>query len=264
MAESKIIAIDEIFLYYFFMEFNSAADIQTEDLHIKGLKLIQNRKQFMFGIDAVLLSDFARVKKGNLVFDLGCGNGIIALSIAAKNDVNVNAVEVQKEVFELAEENIRLNKLEEKVKAFNLNVKDVSKNFEAQSADVVVSNPPYMKNQGAVTNENECLSIARHEILAELDDFVKAASYVLKPNGKFYLIHKPERTAEIIVSCSKVNLELKEMRFVVPRKDKEGTMVLMQFVKCAKPGVKVEKSLVVYGDDGEYTDEVKKIYGRDE
>lgn len=245
------------------MEFVSTGKTQIENLHIKGLKLIQNRDFFMFGIDAVLLADFAKVKKGNLVFDFGCGNGIIALSIAAKNDVKVKAIEVQKEVFDLAVENIKLNGFENKIEAVNLNVKEIRNNFSAQSADVVISNPPYMKKQSAVENENEYLSIARHEILAELDDFVKSASYVLKPNGKFYLIHKPERISEIIVSCSKNNLELKQMQFVVPKKDGEPTMVLMQFVKCAKPGVKVEKALVVYGDDGEYTDEVKKIYERD-
>ncbi|MBQ0003464.1 MAG: tRNA1(Val) (adenine(37)-N6)-methyltransferase [Treponema sp.] len=245
------------------MEFDSSDDIQIEKLHIKGLKLIQNRKQFMFGIDAVLLSDFAKVRKGNLVFDLGSGNGIIAVLIASKNDVKVKAVEVQKSVFELTEQNIKINSLENKIEAVNINVKDIKKNFDAQIADVVVSNPPYIKSNSAVKNETEALSIARHEILAELDDFVKAASYVLKPNGKFYLIHKPERIAEIIISCSKYNLELKQMRLVVPQIEKDAVMVLMQFVKCAKPGVKVEKSLVIYGEDGEYTDEVKKIYERD-
>lgn len=245
------------------MEFDSSDDIQIEKLHIKGLKLIQNRKQFMFGIDAVLLSDFAKVRKGNLVFDLGSGNGIIAVLIASKNDVKVKAVEVQKSVFELTEQNIKINSLENKIEAVNINVKDIKKNFDAQIADVVVSNPPYIKSNSAVKNETEAISIARHEILAELDDFVKAASYVLKPNGKFYLIHKPERIAEIIISCSKYNLELKQMRLVVPQIEKEAVMVLMQFVKCAKPGVKVEKSLVIYGEDGEYTDEVKKIYERD-
>lgn len=245
------------------MEFDSLDDIQIEKLHIKGLKLIQNRKQFMFGIDAVLLSDFAKVRKGNLVFDLGSGNGIIAVLIASKNDVKVKAVEVQKSVFEFTEQNIKINSLENKIEAVNINVKDIKKNFDAQIADVVVSNPPYIKSNSAVKNETEALSIARHEILAELDDFVKAASYVLKPNGKFYLIHKPERIAEILISCSKYNLELKQMRLVVPQIEKDAVMVLMQFVKCAKPGVKVEKSLVIYGEDGEYTDEVKKIYERD-
>lgn len=244
------------------MEFDNTADRQIENLHIKGLRLIQNRKQFMFGIDAVLLSDFAKVKKGDLVFDFGCGNGIISLSIAAQNDVKIVAVEVQKEVYNLAVENIELNNLTEKIKAVNCNVKEISSKFEPQSADVVISNPPYMKKESAVINGNEFIAIARHEVLGELDDFVKAASYILKPNGKFYLIHKPERIAEIIVSCSKNNLELKKIRFVVSKKDEEPAMVLMQFIKCAKPEVKVEKSLVIYDDNDEYTEEVKNIYGR--
>lgn len=245
------------------MEHFSTAKTQIENLHIEGLKIIQNRNHFMFGIDAVLLADFSKVKRGNLIFDFGCGNGIIALSIAAKNDVKVVGIEVQKDVFEVAEENIRLNNFEGKISLNNINVKDIKNNYQPQSADVVVTNPPYMKNQTAVTNENESLSIARHEILASLDDFVTSASYILKPNGILYMIHKPERLSEIIVVASQKNLELKQMRLVVPQKEKEATMVLLKFVKCAKPGVKIEKSLIVYGDDGEYTDEVKKIYGRE-
>lgn len=238
-------------------------DQQIDELHIPGLKIIQSKNRFMYGIDAVLLSDFAKVKTGEEVVELGTGTGIIPILIAAKTKVKkITAFEIQKESAQMAKQSVALNKMDDKIQIVNESLENIHNVFSPQSVNVVISNPPYMKKSAAVKNSSDEIAIARHEIKCTLETVVKAAAFVLKPNGRFYMIHKPERLSEIIAEGIKNNLEVKRMKMVVPEKDKGPTMVLVEYVKCASSGMTVEPQLVVYKEKGVYSEEVERIYGR--
>lgn len=238
-------------------------DQQINDLHIPGLKIIQSKNRFMYGIDAVLLSDFAKVKRNEEVVELGTGTGIIPILVASKTQVRkITALEIQKESADMARNSVALNDMSDRIEVVNESLESIEKVLNPQSVNVVISNPPYMKKSGAVENSSEEIAIARHEIKCTLETVVKAASFVLKPNGRFYMIHKPERLSEIISEGIKYNLEVKRLRFVVPEKGRNPTMVLVEYVKCAGSGMTVESELVVYKDKGIYSDEVEKIYGK--
>ena len=226
-------------------------------------KIIQKDKGFCFGIDAVLLADFASVKNGGTVFDLGTGTGIIPLLICSKCNVKkINALEIQSEVADAAARSVKLNCLEEKISVLNEDIKNVRKNFSANSANVVVSNPPYMKTLQGNVNPYEEKAISRHEILCTLEDVADSASYLLNTGGKFFMIHRPERLAEICDAFKKAKLEIKRLRFVHPDANKNATMVLIEAVKKAKSGIVVEPPLFVYKDKNVFTDEINRIYKR--
>ncbi len=226
-------------------------------------KIIQKDKGFCFGIDAVLLADFASVKNGDTVFDLGTGTGIIPLLICSKCNVKkINALEIQSEVADAAARSVKLNCLEEKISVLNEDIKNVRKNFSANSANVVVSNPPYMKTLQGNVNPYEEKAISRHEILCTLEDVADSASYLLNTGGKFFMIHRPERLAEICDAFKKAKLEIKRLRFVYPDANKNATMVLIEAVKKAKSGIVVEPPLFVYKDKNVFTDEINRIYKR--
>ncbi len=163
----------------------------------------------------------------------------------------------------MAKRSISLNKLENKFKIINSNVKDIDKILECNYFDVVVTNPPYKKMQTGKINGNERKLISRHEVKAELDDFIKISSKMLKSKGEFYMVHRPDRMVDIIESLRKHKLEPKELRFVHPNKDKEPNMILIKAVKNAKPFLKIMKPLYVYNVDGSYTDEILRIYNKD-
>ncbi len=233
-------------------------DQKVDELHILGLKIIQSKNCFMYGIDGILLSDFAKVKCNEEVVELGTGTGIIPILIVAKTKVKkITAFEIQKESANMAKNSVALNNMSDRIEVVNESLESIEKILSPQSVNVVISNPPYMKKSGSVENSSEKIAIARHEIKCTLQSVIKAAAYVLKPNGRFYMIHKPERLSEIIY-----NLEVKRLRFVVPEKGKNPTMVLVEYVKCAASGMTVESELVVYKDKGVYSEEVEKIYGR--
>lgn len=238
-------------------------DQKVDELHILGLKIIQSKNSFMYGIDGILLSDFAKVKCNEEVVELGTGTGIIPILIVAKTKVKkITAFEIQKESADMAKNSVALNNMSDRIEVVNESLESIEKILSPQSVNVVISNPPYMKKSGAVKNSSEKIAIARHEIKCTLQSVIKAAAYVLKPNGRFYMIHKPERLSEIINDGIKYNLEVKRLRFVVPEKGTNPTMVLVEYVKCAASGMTVESELVVYKDKGVYSEEVEKIYGR--
>ena len=236
---------------------------RIDDLNRCGYKIIQNTNKFCFGMDAVLLSSFAKANEGDKVIDLGTGTGIIPILIVAKTKVKkITAFEIQKESADMAKNSVALNNMSDRIEVVNESLESIEKILSPQSVNVVISNPPYMKKSGSVENSSEKIAIARHEIKCTLQSVIKAAAYVLKPNGRFYMIHKPERLSEIINDGIKYNLEVKRLRFVVPEKGKNPTMVLVEYVKCAASGMTVESELVVYKDKGVYSEEVEKIYGR--
>lgn len=237
-------------------------DERIDDLQRNGYRIIQNSKKFCFGMDAVLLSGFATVKKGEQALDLGTGTGIIPILLEAKNKGKLYyALEIQEESADMARRSVELNHLEEKIKVVTGDIKEASRIFGAASFEVVTTNPPYMNDQHGLKNPDLPKAIARHEILCSLEDVVREGAKVLKPGGRFYMVHRPFRLAEIIRVLSCYKLEPKRMKLVYPYIDKEPNMVLIEAVKGGNPMMKVEKPLIVYKEPGVYTDEIFEIYG---
>ena len=235
---------------------------RLDDLQRNGYRIIQNPEKFCFGMDAVLLSGFAKVKKGETVLDLGTGTGIIPILLKGKTmGKHFTGLEIQEESAGMAERSVLLNGLSEDVDIVTGDIKEAVDLFGAASFDVVTSNPPYMTGNHGLTNPGEAKAIARHEVLCTLDDVVRAAAGVLKPNGRFYMVHRPFRLAEIFGVMSKYKLEPKRMQLVYPYVDREPNMVLIEALKGGRPRITVEKPLIVYKSPGVYTDEIYDIYG---
>ncbi|WP_334297182.1 tRNA1(Val) (adenine(37)-N6)-methyltransferase [Anaerosporobacter faecicola] len=235
---------------------------RVDELHRNGYRIIQNPNKFCFGMDAVLLSGFAKVKPEENCLDLGTGTGIIPILLEAKTPGRkFVGLEIQEESASMARRSVSLNQLEEKVQIVTGDIKEASSIFGAASFDVVTSNPPYMTNQHGLQNPDMPKAIARHEVLCTLEDVVREAAKVLKPNGRFYMVHRPFRLVEIINCMTKYKLEPKRMKLVHPYVDKEPNMVLIEAIKGAKSMIKVEKPLIVYKEPNVYTDEIYDIYG---
>lgn len=237
---------------------------RIDDLQYKNLKIIQNEMGFCFGIDSVLLSDFAKkIKRNAKVIDLGTGTGIIPILLCGKTELKrIVGVEVQKEVFDLANRNIKLNNLENKFEVINENIKNLKNIYEYGSFDVVVTNPPYKKENTGIKNLNNKKLISRHEITANLKDFVEISKYLLKDRGRIYMVHRPERLVDILFLMRKNKLEPKKIKFVYSNVNTEPKLVLIEAVKNAKPFLQIEKNLYIYNENGEYTDEILKIYNK--
>lgn len=235
---------------------------RLDELHRNGYYIIQNPKKFCFGMDAVLLSGFARVKKQENVLDLGTGTGIIPILLAAKTEgKHFTGLEIQPESADMARRSVAYNHLEDKINIEIGDIKDASKQFGASSFHVVTTNPPYMTEQHGLTNPNESKAIARHEILCCLEDVIRESARILKPQGRFYMVHRPFRLAEIMVLMHQYGLEPKRMQLVYPYIDKEPNMVLLEGLRGGNPQITVEKPLIVYREPGVYTDEIYDIYG---
>jgi tRNA1Val (adenine37-N6)-methyltransferase len=235
---------------------------RLDDLQRNQYQIIQNPETFCFGMDAVLLSGFAIAKQNARMLDLGTGNGIIPLLMAAKTEAKtIVGLEIQAESADMAMRSVALNKLKERISIVQGDIKEVERLFPAASFDVVTSNPPYMTDNHGLKNDKTPKAIARHEIKCTFEDVVKAAAYTLVPNGKFFLVHRPFRLPEIISELKRYGLEPKRMQLVYPFVDKEPNMVLMEAVKGGNPRMKVEKPLIIYKEVGIYTDEIYDIYG---
>lgn len=235
---------------------------RIDDLQRCGLRIIQNSEKFCFGMDAVLLSSFAKAKTGEEVLDLGTGTGIIPIIMQAKTQgKHFTGIDIQEESVEMANRSIIMNNQQQVVSVCQMDIKEVAKHFKAASFDVVTSNPPYMTDKHGLVNPDMPKAIARHEILCDLEDVISAADHVLKPNGRFYMVHRPFRLVEIITALTAHKLEPKRIKLVYPYVDKEPNMVLIEAIKGAKRRVTVEKPLIVYKEQGKYTDEIYDIYG---
>ncbi len=242
------------------MEFELKDRERLDDLEISGLHIIQSPDKFCFGMDAVLLSGFAYAKKNHRVIDLGTGTGILPLLLWAKTEGEYfTGLEIQEESADMARRSVVGNNITN-IEIVDGDIKSVDKLFKRQSFDVVTSNPPYMINEHGVANPQAPKQIARHEILCTLEDVVKAAAYLLKSNGKFFMVHRPFRLPEVFENLGKYRLEPKRMRLVYPQIDKEPNMVLIEAVKYGKPRLNVEKPLIVYDKDMKYTEEMMRDY----
>lgn len=239
---------------------------RIDNLEYKDLKIIQNTEGFCFGIDSILLSDFAKeIKKGSKVIDLGTGTGIIGILLCAKTELSeMIGIEIQEEVYDMAKRSIKLNNLENKFKIINENIKNIDKILEKNSYDAIVTNPPYKKKDTGITNENEKKLISRHEITASLEDFIGISAKMLKDKGNLYMVHRPDRLVDILELLRKYKIEPKKIRLVQPRIDKVPNLVLIKATKNAKPFLKIEKPLYVYKENGKYTDEILEIYNKKE
>ena len=233
---------------------------RIDDLQ-NGYYVIQDPDKFCFGMDAVLLSGFAKVKKGETALDLGTGTGIIPILLKTKtNGKHFTGLEIQKECADMAGRSVRYNHLEDDVEIVRGDIKEAADIFGAASFDVVTSNPPYMIGQHGIQNPYMAKAIARHEILCTLEDVVSQAANVLKDRGRFFMVHRPFRLAEIFQVLMKYKLEPKRMQLVYPYVDKEPNMVLIEARKGCNSRISVEPPLIVYEKPGTYTKEILEIY----
>lgn len=237
---------------------------RIDDLEYEGLKIIQNSKWFCFGIDSVLLSDFAKnIKKDAKVLDIGTGTGIISILLSKKsNSKKIYAIEIQKEVADMAKRSVKLNNLEEKIEIINDNIKNINQYLENNTLDAIVTNPPYKKMSTGKVNVEKNKLVSRHEIECDLDDIIKVSYKLLKQKGEFYMVHRTDRLSEIIYKMKQNKLEPKQIRFVYSSVNKEPKLVLIKAVKDGNELTKVDSPLIVYNEDGKYSEEILKIYNK--
>lgn len=243
------------------MTINLKEEERLDDLQINGYEIIQHPGKFCFGMDAVLLSNFARVKKGESVLDLGTGTGIIPILLTAKTEGDrFVGLEIQQESADMARRSVLHNHLETKVEIVNGDIKEAAAIFGPASFDVITTNPPYMIGQHGIANASDTKAIARHEVLCTLEDILRESARVLKPGGRFYMVHRPFRLAEIMSKMVEVGIEPKRMRMVHPFIDKEPNMVLIEGKRGGNSRMTVERPLIVYQEVGVYSDELLGEY----
>lgn len=237
---------------------------RIDDLEYKGLKIIQNKEGFCFGIDSVLLSDFAKnIKKDAVVVDIGTGTGIISILLSKKAEIKkIYGIEIQEEVADMAKRSIKLNDLQDKIQIINKNIKNIFEEIEPNKIDAIVTNPPYMKLNTGAKNEEIKKLISRHEVECNLEDIIKISYKLLKSKGEFYMVHRAERIVDILYNLRKYKLEPKEIRFIHSKVGKEPNLVLIKAVKDAGEHLIIDTPLVVYNNEGTYTDEILKIYNK--
>ena len=240
---------------------------RIDNLQYNNLKIIQNTKGFCFGIDSILISDFAKeIRKNSIGVDLGTGTGVISILLTAKTNLSkIYGVEIQADVAEMAKRSIELNHMQNKVEIININLNEIeegegNKKLQRESFDFIVTNPPYKKLETGKVNKSQYKYISRHEITANLEDFIRTSKYLLKDRGSLYMVHRPERLADIIILMRKYKIEPKRVRFVHSKINKEPTLILIKGVKNANPFLKIEKPLIIYNENGKYTDEIYEIY----
>lgn len=237
---------------------------RIDDLEYKNLKIIQNENGFCFGIDSILLSDYAKnIKKDSIVIDIGTGTGIISLLLCKKTKLKkIYGIEIQKEVAEMANRSIKLNNLQDKFEIINLDINNIFEVLKPNKFDAIVTNPPYKKNNTGLKSIEESQLISRHEVKCTLEDIIEKSSKLLKSLGEFYMVHRAERIVDIVCLLRKYKLEPKNIRFVHSKRDDKPSLILIRAVKNAKDFLKIDKPLIVYNEDGQYTDEILKIYNK--
>ena len=237
---------------------------RIDDLEFKGYKIIQNTTGFCFGIDSVLLSDYAKdIKSGAEIIDIGTGTGIIGILLTGKtNNTHITGIEIQSEVADMARRSIKLNGIEDRFCIKNMNIKDIFKEMQQNKIDAIVTNPPYMRENTGAKNIEKKKLISRCEVECTLEDIIKISYKLLKSNGEFYMVHRAERIVDILFYLRQYKLEPKKIRFVHSKVFKEPNLVLIKCFKDGGNGLKIDKPLIVYDENGKYTDEILEIYNK--
>jgi len=237
-------------------------DERIDDLQRNHYGIIQRKGAFCFGMDAVLLSGFSVVKEGERVLDLGTGTGIIPILLTAKTEgKHFTGLEIQEESADMARRSVAYNHLENKIEIVTGDIKEASRLFALASFDVVTSNPPYMNDAHGLKNPSDGKAIARHEVLCTLEDVIREGTKVMRPGGRFYMVHRPRRLIEIIQTMKANGLEPKRMKLVHPYADREANMVLIEAVRGGGALLKVEAPVIVFNEQGEYSEEIRTTYG---
>lgn len=246
------------------MEINLKENERIDDLEFKNLKIIQNKKNFCFGIDSILLSDFAKeIKSNSKVLDLGTGTGILGILLCGKTNLSkIIGIEIQKDMCDMAQRSIDLNNLENRFEILNYDIRNIDFKLQMETFDYVVTNPPYKKIDTGIQNKEDSILIAKHEVKCNLEDIINKSFKMLKNNGTIYMVHRPDRLVDIFYLLRKYNLEPKQLRLVYSKTNEMPKLVLIKATKNSKPFLKVDKPLIIYNEDGNYTDEVLKIYNK--
>lgn len=238
-------------------------DETLDDLQLKGIHIIQKKDAFRFGVDAVLLANFANVKRNSRVIDLCTGTGIIPFVIAGKTEArSILGIEIQEDFVDMANRSVKINNLNDRIQFICEDLKNLSELQQLEKADIVTVNPPYKLMSSGIKNPKDKLAIARHEVLCTLEDVIIASRKILKDNGRLYMVHRPERLADILCLMRKHRIEPKRIRLVHPNSQKAPNIVLVEGQRDGGAFLKFEKPLYVYNDDGKYSEEIDKIYGR--
>ncbi|HEY8436869.1 MAG TPA: tRNA1(Val) (adenine(37)-N6)-methyltransferase [Haloplasmataceae bacterium] len=226
------------------------------------MKIIQRDDMFHFSLDSILLSHFVTInKKCRKIVDLGTGNAPIPLYLSVRTKAKIIGVEIQAEAYDLAIRNVKLNGLLDQITLYNADLKGIHQIIGANQYDVVTCNPPFFKVEGNQQSANDYLTIARHEVLATLDDVVKEASLLLNHGGYFALVHRPDRLVEILETLKKYRLEPKRLRFVYPKMNREANTILIEARKTQREGgLRILPPLYVYTEDGNYTEEIRRLF----
>ena len=222
---------------------------RLDDLQLGGLELIQDPSGLCFGVDAVFLSDFAKVRPGETVLDLGTGNGIIPILLSAKTKgKKFTGLEIQEKTADMARRSVAYNDLEDRIEIVAGDIKEASEIFKPAFFDVITTNPPYMLSEHGLRNADDARAVARHEVLCTLDDILRESMRLLQDKGRFYMIHRPFRLTEILIKMNHYKIEPKRIQFIHPYIDKEPVMVLVEGVRGARPRVTVEPPIIIYDD----------------
>jgi len=237
--------------------------VRNRLLNFGKMIIYQDNDYFLFSLDSVLLANFVTIKLSDKkIIDLCSGNGPVPMLMSFRTNARIFGVELQKYIYDMGIDSIKENGLDKQIEFINADVKNVDKIFEAETFDVVTCNPPYFKyEENSLINENEGKAIARHEVHVKLEDIIIKAKFLLKNGGTLALVHRPERLIEIINLMQNHGIEPKKIRLVYPKKDKNANMLLIEGVKNGKSGLKVEKALIVHDENGNYVDEIKKMFG---
>lgn len=231
-------------------------------LGFKDYYIVQDTQMFNFSLDSVLLPNFVTINKNvKKILDIGCGNAPIPLILSTRTKAKIIGVEIQKEVFDLAQKSVDINKLNNQIEIINADINDIYNQFETESFDIITCNPPFFKvNKDSNLNKNDYKTIARHEIKLNLDDIFKIAKKLLKNNGYIAIVHRPERLVDIITTMKKYNIEPKKVQFIYPKTNMEANILLVEGTKNGKEGLKILSPIYTHLDNGEYTEQIKKYF----
>ncbi|MDL2280848.1 tRNA1(Val) (adenine(37)-N6)-methyltransferase [Selenomonadales bacterium OttesenSCG-928-I06] len=233
---------------------------RIDDLILKDFKIIQNKNEFCFALDAILLANFVKIKRNSEIIDLGTGTGVIPIILAARGAQKILGIDINKSLIDMAKRSVKLNNLSDKVDFVNADLRTIKEVLPANCTDIIVTNPPYYKVNSGFLNSNENIAIARHEIKITLSEIIENASYLIKNGGSFFMIHIPERIDEIIFKLNELKLYPRNIQFVYPNIKKSPNMLLIEAISGEKKQINILPPLIVYDTNGEYTEDIKKLF----